>query len=199
MQYLSCIGMETALHILTASVSATFPTVSGTGQVTSYVFPIVIFAVIIALRVIRSVSGRVYSTARVLRLPVVYTIITLIAVIGIGFLDNVIFLTLALIPVGFLLGYRFGTNVNFFTRNGIVYYRRSPVIMIIWLGSLIGRMILELFYPENLQVMLAIDSALSVTTGLIIGEALNLVSERKKYVPEPAENTNGQEDFRINI
>ncbi len=196
---LNSIGMEHALHIIASASPVQNQLFPGNTQGSSYIFFIVFLAVIVTLRIFRGMSGRMYSNARVLRLPVVYTIITLLAVLGIGLIDNVILLTLALIPVGFLIGYRLGANVNFFTRNGVVFYKRSPFIMVVWLASLITRMVLELLFPSNLQVMLLVDSALSVTTGLIMGEAFNLISERKKYIPETAKASDGNDEFRINM
>ncbi len=191
--------MVPLIQVITASSPATNPIFPGNTQGSGFIFFIIFIAFIVTLRIFRGISGRPYSNVRVLRLPVVYTIITLLAVLGIGFLDNVVFLTLALIPLGFLFGYRFGGNVKFFNRGGQVYYKRSPVIMVIWLASLVARMALELLFPSNLQVMLVVDSALSLTTGLIIGEAFNLISERKRYTPGPAGTGNEDDEFRINI
>lgn len=191
--------MLPALQVIAASTSTPNPVLPGNLHGSGYIFLLVFIGVIVTLRIFRGLSGRMYSSAGVLRLPVIYTIITLLAVLEIGFFDKVVLLTLALIPVGFLAGYRFGANVNFFTRGGAVYYKRSPVIMVVWLVSLIARMFLELLFPSNLHVMLIVDSALSVTTGLIIGEAFNLISERKNYVPGPEVATSGNDEFRINL
>lgn len=188
------------LAIIIASFSGSNPASFGTfpQQGNSFLFFLVFIVIIISLRLYRGVAGRVYSNVRVLRLPVVYMILTLVTVLGIGFIDNVILLTLALVPVGFLFGYRFGSNVNFFTRNGAVYYKRSPMIMIVWLVSYVGRMGLEFLFPLNLQVIIVVDAALSLTTGLIIGEALNITTERKKYVPQVSEAEVEADKFRIN-
>ncbi len=171
----------------------TFPQQSG-----GIVYFLIFVAIIVTLRLYRGMYGRRYSNARVMRLPVVYTILTLISVLILGFIDNIVLLTLALIPLGFFIAYRFGSNVNFFTRNGEVYYRRSPVIMIIWLGSFLTRYLLEILYGNNFQIILVVDAILSLTTGLIIGEAFHILSRRKEYVPQPAETENEGDSFRIN-
>lgn len=185
--------------LLQGSSSGGVPVSSGSLAPNFDSFYLLIFiAIILTLRIYRGVSGRIYSNSRVLRPPIIYLLITIIAVLGVGFIDNTILLTLALIPLGFLIGYRFSTNVNFFSRNGTVYYKRSPVIMVIWLASFLGRMALEFLFPLNLQVLLVVDSALSLTTGLIIGEAFNLMSERKNYVPQEAQTGELGDQFRFN-
>ena len=172
----------------------TFPQQSG-----GILYFLVFIAIIVTLRLYKGVYGRRYSNARVLRLPVIYTILALISVLILGFIDNVLLLTLAFIPLGFIVAYRFGSNVNFFTRNGEVYYRRSPVIMIIWLVSFLTRYILEILYGNNLQIIMLVDAILSLTTGLIIGEAFHILSRRKEYVPQPSEAEKEADNFRINL
>lgn len=188
----------TSIVISSASGSTPPPTIVFPQNGNNVLFFLAFIVVILTLRLYRGISGRRYSRARVMRLPIVYTAITLITVLGVGFIDEVLLYTLVLIPVGFLFGYRLGSNVNFFTSNGAVYYKRSPVIMILWLVSFLGRIILEFFFATNLQVLLIIDSALALTTGLIMGEAYNLITERKSYVPAGSGETDGSSDFRMN-
>ncbi len=185
--------------ILTSSGSIPPSTGTFPQQPGGLLYFLVFIAIIVTLRLYRGIHGRRYSNARVLRLPVIYTILTLVSVLLAGFIDNEILVTLALIPLGFIVAYRFGSNVNFFTRNGTVFYRRSPVIMVIWLASFISRYILEILYGNNLQVILFVDAILSLTTGLIIGEAFHVLSKRKDYIPQASDSESVSHDFSIKM
>lgn len=151
------------------------------GSVQSIYFLLMFLAIIVTLRIYRGINGRIYSTARVLRVPVIYVFLTLITVIGVGTFEPILVATLALIPAGFLLGYRFATKVTFFNRNNTVYYKRSPAVLIIWLISFIIRLVLEITIPPTVTIDFIVDLILCSTTGIFIGEALNVVRMRKSY------------------
>ncbi len=151
------------------------------GSVQSIYFLLMFLAIIVTLRIYRGINGRIYSTARVLRVPVIYVFLTLITVIGVGTFEPILVATLALIPAGFLLGYRFATNITFFNRNNTVYYKRSPAVLIIWLISFIIRLVLEITIPPTVTIDFIVDLILCSTTGIFIGEALNVVRMRKSY------------------
>ncbi len=151
------------------------------GSVQSIYFLLIFLAIIVTLRIYRGINGRIYSTARVLRVPVIYVFLTLITVIGVGTFEPILVATLALIPAGFLLGYRFATNITFFNRNNTVYYKRSPAVLIIWLISFIIRLVLEITIPPTVTIDFIVDLILCSTTGIFIGEALNVVRMRKSY------------------
>ncbi len=173
-----------------------FPT---TGSMNSVYFVLIFFAIIVTLRIYRGVNGRAYSTSRVLRLPVVYVILTLITILAVGSFDPILVATLALIPAGFILGYRFGTKVRFFNRNNQVYYARSPVIMVIWLASFIIRLVVEEAMKPSLTVYFVVDLALCATTGLLIGEALNIVQKKKEYEDSQNNTPSQGEEFKSNV
>ncbi len=169
------------------------------GSVQSLYALFIFLAIIVTLRIYRGINGRVYSTYRVMRVPVVYVLLTLFTILAVGTFYPILVATLVLIPAGLLLGYRFGTKVKFFSRNGRLYYARSPAILIVWLVSFIGRLIVEVTIPPTLTVDFVIDVVLCATTGLLIGEAMNIVRKRKEYV-EPQSSESTQDDsFRINI
>lgn len=145
-------------------------------------YTLVIFvAIIVTLRLYRGINGRIYSQARVLRAPAIYIILTLLTVIPSGISNIADLGTLILIPVGLIVGYRFGTNVTFFRQNGVVYYKRSQIIMIVWLLSLIIRLVMEILYPASATAILAVNILLTVTTGLIIGEAMNIIKKEREF------------------
>lgn len=161
-------------------------------------FTLIFVAVIVALRLYRGIDGRRYSNIRVLRLPVIYSLLTLFTVLAVSLIDNLIIATLAFIPAGAIAGYRFGSNVKFFMKNSSVYYARSPVVMVLWLASFIARYILEFAYPGNLTVILVVDSVLSLTTGLLIGEAVNIMQRRKEFKETAPSAEHELDSFKIN-
>lgn len=178
--------LELINHIST--FSSTSPPVGLDTQGNSlYVF-VLIIAVIVTLRLYRGINGRAFSSARVLRTPVIYVILTLITVVPTGITDFADLGTLLLIPVGLVIGYRFGVNVSFFEQNGIVYYKRSQVIMFVWLVSLILRLVMEVIYPTSSTAILIVNILLTVTTGLVIGEAMNIIKKEKEFREKNTDN-----------
>lgn len=164
------------------------------------IYPFLIFiAIIVAVRLYRGINGRVYSRARVLRLPAIYVVLTVFSLVALSYLNSDVLLTLAFIPAGALLGYRFGTNVKFMVRNNVLYYARSPFMLILWFASFIARFLLEYLYPTNVTVMLVVDSALTITTGIFIGEAMNVIKKRKEYGNPPMNSDRETDNFRINL
>ena len=53
--------------------------------------------------------------------------------------------------------------------------------MIIWLVALIIRFGIEVLIPLNVTWLLIIDLLLSGTTGILMGEALNIIRKRKEF------------------
>ncbi|MFG1450169.1 MAG: hypothetical protein AAE983_05980 [Thermoplasmataceae archaeon] len=169
------------IHAIALSANSGI-SVSGISSNSSQLFGLLVFlAIIITLRLYRGLNGRIYSTARVLRTPIIYILITLFTIFLSGILNATLESTLLLIPLGTLLGYAYGTKVSFFYRNNFLYYKRSPIIMIIWLVSLIIRFVLEILIPLNQTGLLIIDLLLAGTTGILMGEALNIIKKKKEF------------------
>jgi hypothetical protein len=164
--------------------------ISGISGDTTQLYGLIVFlAIIITLRLYRGLNGRIYSTSRVLRTPIIYILLTLFTVFFSGILNTALESTILLIPLGTLLGYAYGTHVTFFYRNNYLYYKRSPVVMIIWLVALIIRFGIEVLIPLNVTWLLIIDLLLSGTTGILMGEALNIIRKRKEF--KSPETTDG--------
>ena len=53
--------------------------------------------------------------------------------------------------------------------------------MIVWLLSLIIRLVMEILYPNSSTAILAVNVLLTVTTGLIIGEAMNIIKKENEF------------------
>ncbi len=143
-----------------------------------------IIALIVVRRIIRGIYGRRYSTGRVLFLPVFYIVLTLAFVLFLDSGNQYFYYILLLIPAGLVAGLRVGGGASFFLKNGEVYYKRSPYIMVFWLVSYIARLILLFLYPTNLEIAFAVDAVLAITAGLIVGEAIHLIEGRKAFKPQ---------------
>lgn len=169
--------MLTELQVTAALAASPFATQGSSAD--TLLFLVFIFVLIGARRIYAGMNGVAYSTVRVLRLPAVYVIFTLIAVFGFGSINVYVVSTLALMPAAAFVGYMYATKCSFFYRGGRVFYRRHMFVLIFWLASFIARLILEFFLPFNFYVDVLFSAVLSFTTGLIIGEALNI---RKKYL-----------------
>ena len=105
-------------------------------------------------------------------------------------LDYIIIILLLIFP-GIILGLRLANNVKFFNKDDNLYYKRSQIIMIFWIISFLGRMLLFTLYPSNILAGFIIDLLLSFTLGLIIGESIILYSKYKQVLnPEPNINEN---------
>ena len=171
------------ISIVTGSAAQTYPftptSYSGLG-----IF-LVFIVLIVIRRVMRGIYGRRYSTGRVLFLPVFYVVLTLIFVAAFSATDIYAYYTFLLIPAGAIVGWRFGGGVSFFMKNGEVYYKRSPYILVVWLVSYILRVLLEFLFPSNLTIAFGVDAVLAITAGLIIGEAIHLIRGRRSFNQTP--------------
>ncbi|WP_297216176.1 hypothetical protein [Thermoplasma sp.] len=139
-----------------------------------------IIALILIRTTIRAFHGRRYSNVRVVRLPAVYIILSVFAVL-INFAGRFFYYSiLLLIPAGYVFGSRFAGQAQFFYRSDVLYYRRSPVIFIIWLSSFLARIFLQFVLPDSFVINIIIDSVLSFTAGLLLGESINLIVKKRQ-------------------
>ncbi len=161
------------------SAANTVPAVaSGSAPLDPLLILLIVFALFAARRFYVGMNGAQYSTARIMRIPVLYVILTVISAFPYGIVNVYILSTLALLPVAVVFGSFYFTRCSFFYRNGVVYYRRHMYAMLLWLVSFILRLSMEILLPFNLVIECAISGLLSFTTGIIIGEAINI---RRKY------------------
>lgn len=163
---------------LTFTVLATSPFAPQDSSLPGLLILVAVFLLMAVRRLYAGLNGIAYSSVRVLRVPVLYFLFTLFAVFAFGSISIYLVSTLAFIPLAAILGYMYATRCSFFYREGRVFYTRHMFVLVFWLISFIARLILEFLLPFNLYVDVALSAVLSFTTGLIIGEALNI---RKKY------------------
>ena len=142
---------------------------------------IAIIVVFIAIRIYKGFNGIKFGKKTVYRTPILYLIIVLLglAALNPSYLDVVI--SLAAIILGIIIGINVSAGVTFFEKDSISYYKRSPIIMIVWLISFLLRLIIEVVLPSSMIIATIIELILSLTTGLIIGEALHIVKRYEHY------------------
>lgn len=139
---------------------------------------VAVFLLFAVRRLYTGLNGIAYSPVRLLRLPAVYFLFTLLAVFAFGSISIYVVSTLIFMPVAAVVGYMYATKCSFFYRGGRVFYKRHMFVLAFWLVSFIARLVMEFLLPFNLYVEVTLSAVLAFTTGLIIGEALNI---RKKY------------------
>ncbi len=145
-----------------------------------------VIVLVITVRVYRSATrGIRFSTARIYRLPALYLLITIISIASITSLSQGLLLSAALLAAGLLAGLRMAGGVKFFEKNGAIYYKRSPLVMLIWLVSFFARFGMGYMYPSVHYATLAVALVLAATTGLIIGEASHIKKGYEAYKRSP--------------
>lgn len=159
---------------------------SGLGGVGGLGFLLAIILLVVVRRIMYAVHGRRFSRGRVLSLPVIYLFLTFVTLIPLEYLNPVALLSLLAIPVGFVAGYMFGKQVSFFNKDGVLYFKRSPVILILWLISYITRIVLVYLLGSNFDIVFTVDSILALTSGLILGEAIRVLKGHSQHVSKPA-------------
>ena len=157
------------------------PVQSGFGSTDSLLFVIALFGFVFVRRIIAATRGRRFTSGRVVMLPIVYTLLTIFLIVPLEYTHPLLMFTLLAIAPGFGVGYVFGKRVHFFMKHGEVYYRRSPVVMSVWLGSAIARLLLFYGFTGNTTVDILVDTTLVFTTGMLVGESIHILRGRKAY------------------
>ncbi len=148
----------------------------------SMMIVLTIFVLIVGRRIYRGIKGRVYSTRRVLSLPILYIFITIASILPSAISNLNFIFTFFLIFAGLIIGLRFGEKVSFFYNTGTLYYKRSVFVLYFWLISLLVRIILYFLIPANFIIDISIDSILALTSGLLIGEAIHIINSKNRFV-----------------
>ncbi|GGM67174.1 hypothetical protein GCM10007108_01540 [Thermogymnomonas acidicola] len=153
-------------------------------QIPPSFLPIVLILVVwLVYRLYRGLHGSRFSVSRIVVRTVIYVLLFL-TVVDAGIL-SVPFLIVALIA-GLVAGLVYGRGVSFSLVEGRQYYRRSTVVMAIWLVGYIFRLMALLLYPTSRVALLASDLTLTAVTGLVIGEAMAIIARYResKGLPE---------------
>ena len=141
---------------------------TGTSSQFELYYFLVLIALVLILRVRRTLNGQRYSD-RIFILPTLYALILLSFIVTLTIEEILIAVILAVVAMP--LGLRVSENPEFFFRNNVLFFKRSVVLTIIWLGGFIVRVFLEIFYSTgNNLINFIITGLLAFTLGLIIRE-----------------------------
>ena len=141
---------------------------TGTSSQFELYYFLVLIALVLILRVRRTLNGQRYSN-RIFILPTLYALILLSFILTLTIEEILITVILAVVAIP--LGLRVSEDPEFFFRNNVLLFKRSVVLTIIWLGGFIVRVFLEIFYSTgNNLINFIITGLLAFTLGLIIGE-----------------------------
>ncbi|MEM3851448.1 MAG: hypothetical protein QXP70_00400 [Methanomassiliicoccales archaeon] len=92
-------------------------------------------------------------------------------------------LSIALALLAIPLGMKISENPEFFYRNQVLFFKRSVLLTIIWLGGFIVRVFLEIFYSTtNITADFVVTALLTFTLGLIIGERIIIYRKGKNII-----------------
>lgn len=131
----------------------------------------VFFAIIILIAVVRLRRGLrgIRFSNRIFLVPILYVVLTIGIVFPMTLTQKEWMLAFGVI--GFVIGIKISTDPNLFFNEGSLFYKRSGVILVIWLVALIFRLVLEFFFPiTGTLVDFAIGGALVFTLGIILAE-----------------------------
>lgn len=129
---------------------------------------LIIVVIILIFRMSRFINGQRFS-GRIFFLPAIY--ILLIAEFVVYLSLEQLAVVVALAVVALPIGTRVGGNPEFFFRNEVLYFKRSFILMVVWLGALVVRIVLEILYTNpSGTIEFIITGLLAMTLGLIAGE-----------------------------
>lgn len=138
---------------------------------------LLILVLFISLRIYRGMRGQKF-TNRIYLLPIIYIVLTVLTLFTYAPSLLEIAVTLVAIPVGAIAGLKLGESAQIFEKGGVAHYKRSPVIMGIWLVSYVARVLLPIAFPAAIFILFIVGAILAFTSGMLLGETINL---RKKY------------------
>lgn len=128
-------------------------------------------------RIFRATAGGKYTRSGLVLSPLMYLAFTASTFIGIdlvGLLVCTVFFAIGIGLSGPLRG-----QLRFFEKDGLLYYRRSILIVMGWTVAYVFRLYLLIF--EDLTVGLILSVILSYITGLIIGEAFQIAVQKRMF------------------
>ncbi len=145
-------------------------------QLQLYYF-LVIIALVLILRIRRTLHGQRFSN-RIFTMPVLYALILLSFIYALT-LDEIL-ISVALAAAAIPVGMRASENPEFFFRDQTLYFKRSIMLTVMWIGGFLARTFLEIFYSTgNNFVDFVVTALLTLTLGLIIGERYVIYNKGK--------------------
>ncbi len=141
-------------------------------KLVSFLAIVVIF---LSRKIVRALHGGRFTGRSLVVGPLLYAVFTIVADYGIGFLET-IFVFLAFL-FGMYISIHTGKGVTFYTKNNLPYYKRPLWVIGVWSIAFIGRMAIIFFFPGYDDSFFSV--LLGFATGLIIGEALQIVWQNR--------------------
>lgn len=138
----------------------------------------------VARRIYRAFHGRRYRSWRIYFFPIIYALFTfLLFLLDYRIMPYYVLLgSIFLASLGFVIGYKYGEKVYFYYRGNNLYYKRSPVIISIWIILYFFRLLLIISNFNVDFISCIIDMIIAMATGMLIGEALNISKKKKEFV-----------------
>ena len=173
---MSTLGAFGSLAVGVASISSIT-----SGSLSSEIVVLVIVAAYLTFRAYRGMTGIRFRATRLFTTPMLYLILTLLSlfVLNPTYLD--IIAVCAAVVVGTLVGLQLAGGAQFYEKNNAIYYKRSPLVLVVWLVSFVLRLGVGLLYPTNLLIGILVEILLAGTTGVIIGEAVHINRSYNSY------------------
>ncbi len=174
-----------------AYVSTTTPSISSILSLIPIKYPayagIVFVFCLFIYRLVRAAAGEKFTDTRVFLTPVLYSMFVLVTFI---YEPYVVILAGIIITVfGIILGLVLSKNVKIFSKNRRMYYSRSLTVTFFWTLAFTAKLLLIMYFPSyntlnNQYVVILFDVLLTVTTGMLLGEALIIYHRHSKFVSE---------------
>ncbi len=154
---------------------------ASSGLPTKYVGIFFIFIILyLAFRIYKNTRGMQYNPSKVYRGPIIYLILVFLGMATLNPNYAEVITVVLLIIIGYFIGRKLSGGVKFFEKNSVIYYKRSSLILVIWLISFLARFSIEVIYPNFFIPALITEIILALTTGLILGEAHHIVASYNK-------------------
>lgn len=138
---------------------------------------LIILAVLITFRTYRNLKLRRVNVVRLYFSPIFYMILSVLSLIAITMTPEFVLIFVFIVAAGTVIGFIFGGNVEFRELDTGTYYKRSVLIIFVWLASFIARAITGYLLPTSFYANFGITLLLALTAGMLLGEAVRINRE----------------------
>lgn len=139
---------------------------------------IILILLLFLYRLLRAKLGEKFSHTRVFLSPVIYSLLVLLTFIYQP--EIVIISSFVIALLGIVLGVAMSRNVEIFQKKNDMYYKRS-VSVAFFFTLFFTLKILSLLYYPTLYLVSLFSVLLTVTTGMLIGEAIVIYHRHSKF------------------
>lgn len=139
---------------------------------------VVIFIMLMFRRLRRGINGSVYSDARVIRSPIVMSLLFAFFSIDLVGYPSYLGITLIIIIPGLMFGDRFGSLTKVYKQNNIIMYKRNLILLGVTSTLVIIRLVMEFEVNlANVELLTVLNCLIALSLGIYAGEAFHI---RKK-------------------